>query len=96
MITNFSDRTAEDIYNGRNSRYARRLPNELHAKTRRLLDQINAAPALDTLRIPPGNRLEKLTGEHSGFWSLRINDRWRIVFRWRENDFYDLQIIDYH
>ena len=96
MILNFVDKTAEDIYNGLNSRYARKLPKELHAKTRRLLDQINAAPSLDILRKPPGNRLEKLTGVLFGFWSLRINDRWRIVFRWREKDFYDLQIIDYH
>ena len=63
---------------------------------RRLLDQINAAPTLDMLRIPPSNRLEKLKGDLAGFWSLRINDQWRIVFRWQGQDASDVQVIDYH
>ena len=68
----------------------------LHDKARRLLDQINAAPTLDMLRIPPSNRLEKLKGDRAGFWSLRINDQWRIVFRWQGQDAIDVQVIDYH
>lgn len=74
MIRSVADRATQDIYDGVNSRYARKLPRELHAKARRLLDQINAAPTLEFLRIPPGNRLEKLRGDEAGRWSVRIND----------------------
>ncbi|MGB6867805.1 MAG: type II toxin-antitoxin system RelE/ParE family toxin [Candidatus Aminicenantaceae bacterium] len=95
MIRNFANKTAQDVYDGINSPYARRLPLELHAKAMRLLDQINAAISLQVLRIPPGNRLEKLTGDLQGFLSLRINDRFRIIFRWDGNDAFDVKIIDY-
>lgn len=96
MIKNFGNRIAQDIYDGVNSRYSRKVPRELHGKTRRLLDQINAAPSLEFIRIPPGNKLEKLSGDLKGYWSLRINDRWRIIFRFEANDFFDVKIIDYH
>ncbi len=96
MIKSFFDKTARDIYDGIESRYSRKLPRELHNKARRLLDQINAAPSLEFLSIPPGNKLEKLKGKLLGYWSLRINNKWRIVFRWKENNFYDIQILDYH
>ena len=96
MLKNLADKTTQDIYDGINSRQARKLPRELHDKVRRLLDQINAAPKLEMLRIPPGNRLEKLKGDRAGFWSLRINDQWRIVFRWQGQDALDVQVIDYH
>jgi proteic killer suppression protein len=96
MIENFGNRAAQDIFDGINSRYARTLPRMLHVKTLRLLDQINAAPSLEFLNIPPGNKLEKLSGDLKGFWSLRINDQWRIIFRWTANDFYDVKIVDYH
>ena len=96
MIRNFANKTAQDVYHGINSSNARKLPRELHGKTQRLLDQINAAKSLHILRIPPGNRLEKLIGELQGFWSLRINDRYRIIFRWDGNDALDVKIIDYH
>jgi len=96
MIKNFGDRTAQDIYDGINSRYSRKFPRQLHDKTQRLLDQINASPSLETLRVPPGNKLEKLSGDKKGFWSLRINEQWRIIFRWVDNDFYDVKILDYH
>lgn len=96
MIKNFASQTAQDIYNGVNSRYSRKLPRELHARAQRLLDQINAAPSLEFLSVPPGNRLEKLSGDLIGCWSLRINDRWRIIFRYEANDFYDVRIMDYH
>jgi proteic killer suppression protein len=72
------------------------LPRELHGKARRLLDQINAAPILDFLRIPPSNRLEKLRGDLAGYWSLRINEQWRIIFRWEGGDALDVEITDYH
>ena len=96
MIKTFFDKTTRDIYDGIESRYSRKLPRELHNKAIRLLDQVNAAPSLEFLRIPPGNKLEKLSGKYSGYWSLRINNKWRIIFRWKENNFYDIQILDYH
>lgn len=96
MIQNISSKTAQDIYDGVNSRHARRLPQELHAKAQRLLDQLNAATVLETLKAPPGNRLEKLKGDLEGFWSLRINDQWRIIFRWEEGNALDVDIVDYH
>jgi len=96
MIRNFSSKTAQDIYDGENSRHARKIPRELHAKAQRLLDQLNAAVAVAVLKTPPGNRLERLGGDWAGFWSLRINDQWRIVFRWEEGDARDVDITDYH
>jgi proteic killer suppression protein len=96
MLKNLADKMTRDIYDGINSRQARKIPRELHGKARRLLDQINATPTLDMLRLPPSNRLEKLKGDRAGFWSLRINDQWRIVFRWQGQDALDVQVIDYH
>jgi proteic killer suppression protein len=60
------------------------------------LDQVNAAPDLEVLRVPPGNRLEKLSGDLSEFWSLRINDQWRLLFRWVDGDAFDVDVVDYH
>ncbi len=96
MINNFGNKTTQDVYDGTNSRYSRKLPRQLHQKAQLLLDQINAAPSLDFLRTPPGNHLEKLSGSMEGEWSLRINVQWRIVFRWEKNDAYDVRIVDYH
>lgn len=86
----------QDVYDGTNSRYSRKLPKERHAKARRLLDQINAAPSVDFLRSPPGNRLEKLRGDLEPHWSLRINDQWRIIFLWEGSDALEVKITDYH
>ena len=96
MITSFKSKTAQDIYDGSNSKHARRLPRELHDKTRRLLDQINAAPSLDFLKVPPGNQLKKLGGNFKGLWSLRVNDQWRITFRWKDNNASQVDVTDYH
>ena len=96
MLRTISDKGTQDVYDGVNSRYARKLPRELHGKARRLLDQINTAPTLDFLRVPPSNRLEKLRGDLADYWSLRINDQWRIVFRWDGKDALDVEITDYH
>lgn len=96
MIRNLAGRTTQDIYDGVNSRHARSVPRELHDKARRLLDQLNAAPHLEFLRIPPSNRLEKSKGELHGYWSLRINDQWRVIFRWEGKDALDVEIVDYH
>jgi proteic killer suppression protein len=62
----------------------------------RKLGILDAAESLQDLRVPPGNRLEKLSGERNGQHSIRINDQWRVCFRWRERDAYDAEIVDYH
>ena len=96
MIRSFDNKVARDIYHGENSKKARKLPKGLHPKARRLLDQLNAAPNIDFLRIPPGNRLEKLSGDLEGKWSIRINEQWRVVFTWEGVNAHDVAIVDYH
>lgn len=96
MLRSIADKLTQDVYDATNSRYSRKLPRQLHAKARRLLDQINAAPSLDFLRTPPSNRLEKLRGDLASYWSLRINDQWRIIFMWENGDAFEVKIIDYH
>ena len=63
---------------------------------RRKLEMLNAAPSIQSLRVPPGNRLERLKGERKGQYSIRINDQWRICFRWIDGNAVDVEIIDYH
>ena len=96
MIQSIADRTTQDIYDGVNSKASRRLTLELHPKAQRLLDLIDAAGNINDLRVPPGNRLETLKGDLNGFHSIRINDQWRIIFRWVKADAHDVQIADYH
>ena len=96
MITSFGDRAASDLFHGISSRYARKLPGQIHELALYKLDVLNAAQVLDDLRSPPGNRLEPLRGELKGFYSIRINSQWRIIFRWAENSATDVQIVDYH
>jgi proteic killer suppression protein len=96
MIRNFKRKMANDIYHGTTSSYARKLPRALHKKARRLLDQINAATKVETLKVPPGNHLEKLTGNLNGHWSIRINIQWRILFKWEDAYAVDVDIVDYH
>ena len=62
----------------------------------RKLDQIDASATIEDLRVPPGNRLEKLKGDRVGQWSIRINDQWRICFRWKDGEASDVEIVDYH
>ena len=96
MIKNIASKITEDIYHGINSRYARQISSELHGKICRLLDQLDAVTQVETLRIPPSNRLEKLKGKLSDYWSLRINKQWRIIFKWQDGNAYDVEIVDYH
>lgn len=96
MIRSFADNATQDIFDGDNSKAARKLPRELHDKARRMLDLINAATRLDDLRVPPGNRLEALKGNFKGFHSIRINDQWRIIFKWLNGDADAVQIVDCH
>lgn len=97
MIRSFKNAATEDIFNGINSREARKaLPRELWKIAARKLDQLDSAEALDDLRIPPGNRLEALKGDRQGQYSIRINERYRICFVWTENGPEEVEIVDYH
>ena len=96
MIASFGDRVTEDLYHGRGSRRIRQIPAELRSAILRKLDMIQAARVLEDLRSPPGNRLELLRGEYRGRHSIRINDQWRLVFRWDSNEAHDVKMIDYH
>jgi toxin HigB-1 len=93
MILSFADPDTEDVWNGRLSR---RLPKAIQAVGRRKLQLIHYAATLDFLRIPPGNRLEALKGKQAGRYSIRINDQWRIRFKFDSWNAYEVQIIDYH
>jgi proteic killer suppression protein len=93
MIRSFASPETERIWRGQSSK---RLPGDIQDRALRKLRQINAARAVDDLRNPPGNRLELLRGDRSGQMSIRINEQWRICFRWFENNAWDVEIIDYH
>ena len=96
MIKTFADKMTEDIYQGVNSRYARKLPVVLQAKARRLLDQLESATQIETLRVPPSNKLGKLTGNLAGHWRIKIDKQWAIIFKWDNQHAYDVKLIDYH
>lgn len=96
MIASFGDTVTRDIYDGENSKAAREIPKLLWPVVARKLDYLNAAHALHDLLAPPGNRLEALKGDMKGFHSIRVNDQYRIVFRWSDGNAYDVQVTDYH
>jgi Plasmid maintenance system killer protein len=92
VIKSFADRDTQRLF-GREA--VRRFPAELQRTMLRKLVVIDAAEALDDLRSPPGNRLEKLKGNRAGQHSIRINDQWRLCFRWQDGDAYDVELVDY-
>ena len=91
MIVSFGSKDSEKIWNGDP---VKKIPIDIQQAGRRKLRMINNSQNWSDLRIPPSNRLEKLKG--SDFYSIRINDQWRIVFRWIENNAHDVEIVDYH
>ncbi|MFN2316408.1 MAG: type II toxin-antitoxin system RelE/ParE family toxin [Gemmatimonadales bacterium] len=93
MIRSWAGRRAARLF--ARERVAR-FPAELQRVMLRKLVQLDAATGLDDLRAPPGNRLEKLTGDRTGHYSIRVNDQWRICFRWASDHAYDVEIVDYH
>ncbi|MBK9254973.1 MAG: type II toxin-antitoxin system RelE/ParE family toxin [Saprospiraceae bacterium] len=93
MINSFADKETEKIWDGEKSKA---LPTEIQQVARRKLRMINNADNINDLRIPPANRLKKLKGELSDFYSIRINDQWRIIFNWKNNNAENVQITDYH
>ncbi|OGW48431.1 MAG: plasmid maintenance system killer protein [Nitrospirae bacterium RBG_19FT_COMBO_42_15] len=95
MIASFKDKESEIIWKGRFSKKIK-LPSQLHNIARRKLRMIAAATALEALKVPPNNRLEALKGSRDGQWSIRINDQWRICFKWKSGNAFDVEITDYH
>lgn len=96
MIASFKDRATEALFHGETGKAIRRIPATIHSIAWRKLDLLNAARALGDLRAPPGNRLEVLQGDLRGKHSIRVNDQWRIVFRWNSGDAHDVEMTDYH
>lgn len=93
MIQTFADRDTERFYSAGESR---RLPADIRKRAAMRLLQLNAATRIEDLRLPPSNRLEQLRGDRSGQWSMRINDQWRVCFRFKNGDAFDVEIVDYH
>ena len=93
MIKVFGDKESEKIWNGIRSK---KLPSEIQNVARRKLRMINNAQEVNDLRIPPANRLEKLKGNLKDYYSIRINNQWRIIFQWENDDAYGVKIVDYH
>jgi proteic killer suppression protein len=93
VIKSFRDKRTEALYR---SSKAKGFPPDIIERTRRKLAAVNAANALDDLRVPPSNRLEQLRGDRAGQYSIRINDQWRICFRWDNGDAVDVEFCDYH
>jgi proteic killer suppression protein len=93
MLESFGDSATESIYRGLR---VRGLPGDIQERARRKLRMINQARIVEDLRVPPGNRLEQLKGNLNEFWSIRINQQWRIIFRWQDGSKYDVRIMDYH
>lgn len=93
MIRSFRDKDTERLFR---REPIRKLPHAIHRVALRKLVQLEAATSLDDLRVPPGNRLEKLAGDRAGEHSIRVNDQWRICFRWERGQAHDVEIVDYH
>lgn len=97
MIESFAGAATEAVFNGIDCKAARRsCPQELWPQARRKLDMLNAAVSLPALRFPPGNRLEALKGDRKGRHSIRINEQYRICFRWSDAGPQEVEIVDYH
>lgn len=93
MIRTFADVETERFFNTGKSR---KFPSDIIKRAVKRLTQLEAATILDDLRMPPSNRLEALTGNRTGQWSIRINDQWRVCFRSKNGEAFDVEIVDYH
>ena len=96
MIQSFADETTADIFRERNTKAARRIPKNLWRAVQRKLKMLDVAAILDDLESPPGNRLEPLTGQMKGRYSLRVNDQYRVTFRWENGHAFEVAVEDYH
>jgi toxin HigB-1 len=95
MIDNFGDKLSEELYHGESTGKTRKFPQNLIRMVVRKLDLLNAAVIVQDLRVPPGNRLEALKGDLAGFYSIRINDQYRIIFRFQAGQASDVKVVDY-
>ncbi len=93
MIRSFKCKETEKIFN---RDFSKKFPNDIQRIALRKLRMLNRAQNLEDLRMPPGNRLEALAGNRKGQHSIRINDQWRICFKWRDDDAYQVEVVDYH
>lgn len=93
MIKSFANAETERVWLGE---FSRRLPHDIQGVARRKLRMLNNAVSVEDLRVPPANRLESLRGERAGQYSIRINDQWRLCFKWRSGNAEDVEIVDYH
>jgi len=93
VIKTFKSDETQKIYQRQRSR---KLPSDIQQIALRKLRMINNSASINDLRVPPANHLEKLSGNRAGQWSIRINDQWRVCFRWEGSDAYDVEIADYH
>jgi proteic killer suppression protein len=96
VIRSFADKVTADVFYGEPTARARRIPVEVIKVALRKLAQLDAAVRLDDLRVPPGNRLEALRGDRAGSHSIRVNEKWRVVFRWESDGAHDVELTDYH
>ncbi|MBI4483759.1 MAG: type II toxin-antitoxin system RelE/ParE family toxin [Acidobacteria bacterium] len=96
MIQSFGDETTADLFRERNTRAARRIPRALWRVAQRKLKAFDVAARLEDLAIPAGNRLERLKGDQAGRYSIRINDQYRVTFRWEQGHAYEVRVEDYH
>ena len=96
MIETFGNALAEDLFDDRRTKATRSFPPELRRAGRRKLLYLHDAGELRDLRVPPGNRLERLKGNWKDFHSIRINDQWRVIFRWVGGNAFEVQVLDYH
>jgi proteic killer suppression protein len=93
MIKTFADKQTERVWN---REFSKKLPADIQKAARRKLIMVHAASVLSDLKIPPHNRLEKLSKDRKGQHSIRINDQWRVCFRFENGDAYEVEIVDYH
>ena len=93
MIISWKCTDSKTIFIGE---YSNKFPNDIQRKARQKLRMIDSAIIIDDLKVPPGNRLHKLTGGRKGQYSISINDQWRICFKWKDGNTYDVEIVDYH
>lgn len=96
MIRSFADETTADIFRERNTRAARKVPKDLWRIVQRKLKMVDVAVGIEDVKSPPGNRLELLKGDRSGRYSIRVNDRYRVTFRWESGNAFEVEVEDYH
>jgi proteic killer suppression protein len=96
VISSFGDATTADIYHGSDTKAARRIGREPWSRVHQKLDLLNACTSVEDLRVPPANRLEKLKGDLAGFYSVRVNQQYRIVFKFAQGNCEEVRCTDYH